>query len=433
MLARRLPGILAPLTDGEALEVTRVHSVAGTLPAGAGLVRTPPFRAPHHGISAPGLVGGGARPVPGEMSLAHRGALFLDEIAEFRRDALEAIRQPLEERSITVVRVGGACVFPCDVLLVAAMNPCPCGFAGDPRRSCACDPRERSRYARKLSGPFLDRIDLHVVDAGPPVAGAPRRRRRRALRRDPRPRGGRPGVRCVTPAREGGLPQRGSLCTGACAALPPRRRGRSRSRDGRRAPPPVGAGDPSGPARRADDRRSRGERAGPFVTPVRSAVLSPVADLADFLPDRAGLTARERPIRSMATKSGARLRLQTLEPARAGVHGRGLRGSGKEETGEVQHDHFRAARAGAIPQAHDLLPFPRARRRFRRGRPSGRGRVRLGLSSRRPARTASTASPSPRTRACARRPPTSTSVSTASPSACPISRPAPVASRSWRA
>jgi magnesium chelatase family protein len=163
MLARRLPGILAPLSDAEALEVTRVHSVAGTLPVGAGLIRTPPFRAPHHGISAPGLVGGGARPLPGEMSLAHRGALFLDEIPEFRRDALEAIRQPLEERRIAVVRVGGACVFPCDVLLVAAMNPCPCGFAGDPRRSCACDPRERTRYARKLSGPLLDRIDLHVA------------------------------------------------------------------------------------------------------------------------------------------------------------------------------------------------------------------------------------------------------------------------------
>ncbi len=163
MLARRLPGILAPLTDTEALEVTRVHSVAGTLPAGAGLIRTPPFRAPHHGISAPGLVGGGARPVPGEISLAHRGAIFLDELPEFRRDALEAIRQPLEERSIVVVRVGGACVFPCDVLLVAAMNPCPCGFAGDPRRSCRCDPRERTRYARKLSGPLLDRIDLHVA------------------------------------------------------------------------------------------------------------------------------------------------------------------------------------------------------------------------------------------------------------------------------
>ena len=163
MLARRMPGILAPLSDAESLEVTRVHSVAGTLPAGAGLLRIPPFRAPHHGISTAGLVGGGARPVPGEISLAHRGVLFLDEIPEFRRDALEAIRQPLEERAITVVRVGGACVFPCDVLLVAAMNPCPCGFAGDPRRSCHCDPRERSRYGRKLSGPLLDRIDLHVA------------------------------------------------------------------------------------------------------------------------------------------------------------------------------------------------------------------------------------------------------------------------------
>jgi magnesium chelatase family protein len=163
MLARRLPGILAPLSDAEALEVTRVHSVAGTLAAGAGLVTAPPFRAPHHGISSAGLVGGGARPVPGEMSLAHRGALFLDELPEFRRDALEAIRQPLEERSITVVRVGGACVFPSDVLLVAAMNPCPCGFAGDPRRSCHCEPRERTRYARKLSGPLVDRIDLHVA------------------------------------------------------------------------------------------------------------------------------------------------------------------------------------------------------------------------------------------------------------------------------
>jgi magnesium chelatase family protein len=203
MLARRLPGILAPLGDAEALEVTRVHSVAGTLPAGAGLVRTPPFRAPHHGISAAGLVGGGARPVPGEMSLAHRGTLFLDEIPEFRRDALEAIRQPLEERSIVVVRVGGACVFPCDVLLVAAMNPCPCGFAGDPRRSCSCDPRERTRYARKLSGPLLDRIDLHVVlrdlpwsELRGPAGGEPsapirsrveRARARAAARRPARP------------------------------------------------------------------------------------------------------------------------------------------------------------------------------------------------------------------------------------------------------
>ena len=162
MLARRLPSILPPLTPDEAIDVTRIHSVAGTLPAGEGLVRTPPFRAPHHGVSAPGLIGGGSRPAPGEISLAHRGVLFLDELPEFRRDVLEAIRQPIEEKRVSIVRVGGAVSYPCDFLLVAAMNPCPCGFAGEPRRACRCDSAERARYGRKLSGPLLDRIDLHV-------------------------------------------------------------------------------------------------------------------------------------------------------------------------------------------------------------------------------------------------------------------------------
>ena len=162
MLARRLPSILAPLERSEAIEVTRIHSVAGTLPAGEGLIETPPFRAPHHGTSAPGLVGGGSRPAPGEISLAHRGVLFLDELPEFRRDVLEGIRQPLEEKRVSIVRVGGAFSYPCDFLLVAAMNPCPCGFAGDTRRACRCDFAERARYGRKLSGPLLDRIDLHV-------------------------------------------------------------------------------------------------------------------------------------------------------------------------------------------------------------------------------------------------------------------------------
>lgn len=162
MLARRLPSILPPLSRSEAIEVTKIHSVAGTLPAGSGLIDVPPFRAPHHGISAPGLVGGGAKPAPGEISLAHRGALFLDELAEFRRDVLEGIRQPIEEKRVSIVRVGGACSFPCDFLLVAAMNPCPCGFRGDARRTCRCDPSERMRYSRRLSGPLLDRIDLHV-------------------------------------------------------------------------------------------------------------------------------------------------------------------------------------------------------------------------------------------------------------------------------
>jgi magnesium chelatase family protein len=162
MLARRLPGILPRLSVPEAIEVTKIHSVAGALPPGIGLVRTPPFRAPHHGISGPGLIGGGPSPMPGEVSLAHRGVLFLDEVPEFRRDALDGLRQPLEERRLSVVRARGAVCFPCDVLLVAAMNPCPCGFLGDPRHPCVCDSRARLRYARKISGPLLDRIDLHV-------------------------------------------------------------------------------------------------------------------------------------------------------------------------------------------------------------------------------------------------------------------------------
>ncbi len=170
MLARRLPTVLPALTRVESIEVTKIHSVAGALPASGGLIETSPFRAPHHGISAPGLVGGGARPGPGEISLAHRGVLFLDELPEFRRDVLEAIRQPLEEKRVHLVRVGGASTFPCDFLLVAAMNPCPCGFVGDPRRVCTCDYRERLRYTKKISGPLLDRIDLHV--SVPPVSWA---------------------------------------------------------------------------------------------------------------------------------------------------------------------------------------------------------------------------------------------------------------------
>jgi magnesium chelatase family protein len=162
MLARRLPTILPPLERHEAIDVTKIHSVAGALHAGNGLIEYPPFRSPHHGTSAPGLVGGGTRPGPGEVSLAHKGVLFLDELPEFRRDVLEAIRQPLEEKKVHLVRVGGAFTFPCDFLLVAAMNPCPCGFLGDLRRVCTCGHAERTRYTRKISGPLLDRIDLHV-------------------------------------------------------------------------------------------------------------------------------------------------------------------------------------------------------------------------------------------------------------------------------
>ena len=162
MLARRLPGLLPPLSREEALEVTRVWSVAGRLPAGSGLLRHRPFRSPHHGASAVALAGGGADPKPGELSLAHFGVLFLDELPEFRRDALEALREPLEDGVVSVARAAGSRSFPARFLLMAAMNPCPCGFRGDPRHACRCTERDIARYRRKISGPLLDRIDLHV-------------------------------------------------------------------------------------------------------------------------------------------------------------------------------------------------------------------------------------------------------------------------------
>lgn len=162
MLAQRIPSILPPLSFEEALEVSAVYSVAGLLQAGGGLVRTRPFRAPHHTISHAGLVGGGPYPKPGEVSLAHRGVLFLDELPEFGKHALETLRQPLEDGGVTISRASGSLSYPADFMLVASMNPCPCGFLTDPRKECRCTPHEIKRYAGKLSGPLLDRIDLHV-------------------------------------------------------------------------------------------------------------------------------------------------------------------------------------------------------------------------------------------------------------------------------
>ena len=163
MLARRLPGILPPLTRDEALEVTRIHSVAGLLPPGRPLVTTPPFRAPHHTASAPGIVGGGSGPRPGEASLAHRGVLFLDELAEFPRPILEALRQPLEDGAISIARVEGKAVFPARFQLVATMNLCPCGARGDPAADCSCSGQRLAAYRDKLSRALLDRFDLLVT------------------------------------------------------------------------------------------------------------------------------------------------------------------------------------------------------------------------------------------------------------------------------
>ena len=162
MLARRLPGLLPPLSFDEALEATRVHGAAGLLGEDAAIVSERPFRAPHHTASTAGLLGGGSPPRPGEVSLAHRGVLFLDELPEFDRRSLEALRQVLEERRITLARAHLTCSFPADFLLVAAANPCPCGWYRSRRRDCRCDPAHIERYQRRISGPLLDRIDLHV-------------------------------------------------------------------------------------------------------------------------------------------------------------------------------------------------------------------------------------------------------------------------------
>jgi len=164
MLARRLPSILPSLARDEALEVTRLHSVAGLLGAGGGLVRARPFRSPHHTVSAPGLLGGGSGMIrPGEVSLAHQGVLFLDEVTEFRRDVLEGLRQPLEDGRVVVVRAHGAVEFPARFTLVGAANPCPCGFDGDGRRRCRCLPHRVDTYRQRLSGPMLDRIDIRLT------------------------------------------------------------------------------------------------------------------------------------------------------------------------------------------------------------------------------------------------------------------------------
>jgi magnesium chelatase family protein len=162
MLARRLPGILPAMSLDEALETTKVHSVAGLLGAGCALCTTRPFRAPHHTISDAGLVGGGSPPRPGEVSLAHGGVLFLDELPEFRTSVLEVLRQPLEDGTVTLSRAAMSLTYPARIMLAAAMNPCPCGYSGDPAHACLCPPQAVQRYRARVSGPLLDRIDIHL-------------------------------------------------------------------------------------------------------------------------------------------------------------------------------------------------------------------------------------------------------------------------------
>lgn len=206
MLARRIPSILPPMTVEEALEVSRIHSLAGREKCGGSIVAARPFRAPHHTVSSIGLLGGGARPSPGEVSLAHRGVLFLDEFAEFPRNALETLRQPLEDGHVGVSRAAAACDYPSRFMLVAAMNPCPCGYYGDETRECRCAQSQILKYQRRISGPLLDRIDIHVGVSAVPAreldamergesSEAIRRRVVRARETQARRYAGRPGGR----------------------------------------------------------------------------------------------------------------------------------------------------------------------------------------------------------------------------------------------
>ncbi len=197
MLAKRLPSILPTMSFEEALETTKIHSIAGHLPPDVPFLNTRPFRSPHHTISPAGLSGGGRLPRPGEISLAHNGVLFLDELPEFSRSAMEVLRQPVEDGTVTISRVSGTLTYPCSTMVVAAMNPCPCGYYGHPVRPCTCPPKSVSKYLSRISGPLLDRLDLHIevppvdfealsgsADAEPSAAIRKRVEAARALQRE---------------------------------------------------------------------------------------------------------------------------------------------------------------------------------------------------------------------------------------------------------
>jgi magnesium chelatase family protein len=289
MLARRLPGILPPMNPEEALETTCVYSVSTRVPRPSGLLSRRPFRAPHHTTSSAALIGGGASPQPGEASLAHNGVLFLDELTEFRRDVLEALRQPLEDRHVTVARAQATLSFPASFQLVAAANPCPCGYLGDDRRECGCTPPAVQRYRARLSGPLLDRLDLQVTVPAVPwrqlsadrrgeasevvarrVAEARRRQARRYEGDGPHCNGemGSDAIRRPTPSAGGRGPKR---TAGACSIT------RVAGWDFLRAPTTASCGWPArSPTSRGKSRSRRPTL--PRPSPTEASIVVPRPD-----------------------------------------------------------------------------------------------------------------------------------------------------------
>ncbi len=269
MLARRLPGILPPLDPDEALTVTTIHSVAGQLPPGGGLLRHRPFRSPHHTCSDVALVGGGSTPRPGELSLAHGGVLFLDELPEFSRRVLETLRQPLEHGLVHIARANHSVTFPANVMLVGAMNPCPCGFLGSPHRPCRCPPLAVERYQRRLSGPAAGPLRPLARDSGAAVGGHAGRRGQPS----PLPSSASASIaaRGRQQARQGCTNARLDGTEASTSLRARRDRGRSVARPRRRAlRAERQGGDTSAPGR-ADARRSRPRTGHPEGARRRSA------------------------------------------------------------------------------------------------------------------------------------------------------------------
>ena len=276
MLAKRLPSILAPLTFEEALETTKIHSVAGVLDAAAGLVTQRPFRSPHHTISDAGLIGGGIVPRPGEVSLAHNGLLFLDELPEFPRNVLEVMRQPLEDHTVTIARASMSLSFPARFMLAAAMNPCPCGYFNDKSRECMCTPPMIQRYVAKISGPLLDRIDIHIevpavqykeLRGGAAAEGS-------AQIRSPRDGRARAAAAALQESRRKDLRQRADDDAPDSHPLRIGRRFRATAGAGHAAAGPDGARPRPHPESGAHDRRSGGRRAPGRIPSGRSHPIS---------------------------------------------------------------------------------------------------------------------------------------------------------------